>query len=206
MRIYTVSLALLSLCLFFSKVSHVESQLQLDSSAILSVVNNMPTRSKLLLIADLLLNHPSFYQDLENTLISALPILGYDHPPGRFFSVILPWALHHLPDLLENDAFRGIMKIFIEEINAHNATADWYLQSGNTTIDRDYFASKLLSSLDYLGMGAGILKMKSVSDYFPYNSTDRDLRPKCYEDTMMFFDRLFVGEKWALNSMYIFFQ
>ncbi|XP_045162819.2 uncharacterized protein LOC123527433 [Mercenaria mercenaria] len=191
------ALVVLCFCVVFSSVQQVDSQF--DNSMILSIVNGMPIRDKLLFIAQALMDHPAVYQDLEDSLVAALPILEYDKPPERFLGYVLPWALHHLPDLLKNEVFKGAIKIFIEELNAATETPDWYLRSGNATEDRDYYVSHLLSALNYYGMGADILQMKSVTDYFPYNSTDRQLNDQCYKDTMMFFDRLFAGDKWALD-------
>jgi hypothetical protein len=166
------------------------------------MINLFPIKTKLLLIADLISQHPDMYQDLENSLLAALPLLSFDAPEGRFLGYVLPWALHHFPDLLKNKEFLGIMKIFIKEVNAPNAT-DWMLNSGNTTLDREYFMAHLLPALDYLGMVVKILQYRTVKDFFPYNSTDRQLNEQCYDDTMAFFDRLFHGDQWALNSAYL---
>ena len=203
MTVSRAALLGLCLCVFLSTIPSAESQF--DSSMVMSIVNNMKTRDKLLMIAQFLLDNEQYYKDLEKTLINALPLLTYDKPPGRFANIMLPWALHHLPDVLENDVFRGVMKIFIEEINAHNDSDEWKLKTGNDmNLALDYYVSHLLSVLDYYGMGADILQMKSASDFFPYNSTDRQLNEQCYNDTMMFFDRLFHGDEWALDSMYIY--
>lgn len=193
-------LAFLCACVLLAGVTHVHSQL--DASTILSMAKNMPTTAKLALLNQLLAGNPQVYQKIENTLLAALPILGFDKPHGRFMGYMLPWAIAHLPDLLKNDDFLGVMKIFIEELNAHNATADWNLGSGNVTIDREYFVAHLLSSLDYSAMGVDMLQRKGSQDYFPYNSTDRVLNDQCYTDTMVLFDRLFHGDKWALDSKY----
>ncbi|XP_060580455.1 uncharacterized protein LOC132737209 [Ruditapes philippinarum] len=194
------ALLALCFCVLLSNVPQAESQF--DTSMIMGILKSMSTRDKLLFIAQFLMDNPVYYDDLERSLVAALPLLVYDKPPGNFVGKVLPWALNHLPDVLENDVFRGVMKIFIEELNAHNESSDWYLRSGELSADLDFYISHLLSVLDYYGMGVDILQMKSAADYFPYNSTDRQLNEQCYDDTMMFFDRLFQGDTWAFDSMY----
>ncbi|KAL4221454.1 hypothetical protein ACF0H5_019711 [Mactra antiquata] len=173
---------------------------QLDPATMIGIVNSMPRFDKLMLFADMLDRHPLTYQDVENTLVAFLPLLDYDKPPGHFMNPILSWALNHLPNVLKNENFRGIMKIFINELNNHNATDEWHLGTGNLTEDRDFYVSKLLSVLDYYGMAIDILQMRSSRTLFPYNSTTRPLDEQCYTNTMDFIDRMMHGDEWAFNS------
>ncbi|XP_045184527.2 uncharacterized protein LOC123542653 [Mercenaria mercenaria] len=170
---------------------------QFDNSMILSIVNGMPIRDKLLFLAQALMDHPSVYQDLEDTLVAFLPIREYDKPPEYFLGYILPWVLNHLPDLLKNDTFKDVMRIFITELNAHNATDDWHLGSGNATldrVDRDYFVEHLFSALDVDGMLADIFQLKGVRDFLHLDTTDGQTDKKCFDKTVTFIRSLFDRE------------
>ena len=107
--------SILICCVLLSNVQDVETQF--DTSMVLSIVNNMKTRDKLLMVAQFLMDNANYYQDLEDTLLSAWPLLTYDQPHGYFTNVILPWSLHHLPGLLQSGTFKDVMRIFIEERN-----------------------------------------------------------------------------------------
>lgn len=197
-----ITAAAVLVCLTFLGITTQQPDAQFNPDTIAQMVGQFPMKTKLLLLAGFLEQNPEMYNDLENSLLAALPLLGFDQPGGRFMSYVLPWALHHLPNLLKNEEFLVIMKTFLHEVNAINASADWILNSGNNTVDREHFMTHLLSALDYSGLLIKILQARSVKDFFSFNSTDRPVNEQCYEDTMTFVDRFFHGDKCALNSRY----
>lgn len=176
-----------------------EVRAQFDLSAIQVMLQTMEIKEKLDFLTLVLESNTEIYYKLENILLATIPIITFDHPPGWLLNAVLPWAFDNLPWLLKNDEFLGIIKIFVNELNNHNSTADWYLKDGNSTTQNNHLVKKLFSVLDYYGMAADILKLKSIRDFFPYNSTNRSLGKQCYNDMMTFADRLLVGEEWALD-------
>ena len=149
-----------------------------------------------------ILDHEQMFQALQDFVFT---VLSFDVPASVLVKEALPWALDSLqsvPSALENQALLGILKTLITEMNAHGMNPEYNLTSGNATLDRMYFMSKLLGDLDYLGMVQNVLTMRSVRDIVPYKSTDRPLNGQCYNDTMIFLDRLFAGDRWALASKY----
>ncbi|XP_052213782.1 O-acyltransferase like protein-like isoform X5 [Dreissena polymorpha] len=163
-------------------------------------------------------NSPELIYTLKDTSLAAVGILDMDEPPYWFTTLVLPWALKQLPIVLNNEDIKDIIKNFIHEVETHSAA----LQSEsyeNTTHEDSVL--HLLGSLDYISIADGVvqklfynnstvlhllgsLDYASIADsiiqkFFPYNSTDRPLSEACYTDTMVFFDRLFRGDDWALN-------
>lgn len=179
----------------------------LDIGTLETTIRRVNNTDMLRLFVDLLADKTDITSSLKETVLAAFPILHDDVPHGWFVKVVLPWLIKHLPDLLRNDEFRGIAKIFITELNRHDQDLawfpDWVLQSNDRSAGLEYVFWGLMNELDFYGMAADILSYKSVRDFFPYNSTDRQLNEQCYEETMAFADRLLVGEEWALNSKYL---
>ena len=187
---------------------------QLGSFDVVKFLNNITWEGKADLLKGYLLKDPNheLFKQLQNVLVAAFPILSYDVPPNNLFHrAALPWALDKLPDLLKNKVFLDIMKTFIHELNRPGIKPEYLLNSGNNTLDRNYFMYKLLRDLDYKGMAAGVLTspsvrnlymrlMSSVPDIIPYESTDRQLNGKCYNDTMAFLTGVLAGQDWAVDS------
>ena len=187
---------------------------QLGSFDVVKFLNNITWEGKADLLKGYLLKDPNheLFKQLQNILVAAFPILSYDVPPNNLFQrAALPWALDKLPDLLKNKVFLDIMKTFIHELNRPGIKPEYLLNSGNNTLDRNYFMYKLLSDLDYKGMAADVLTspsvrnlymrlISSVPDIIPYESTDRQLNGKCYNDTMTFLTGVLAGQDWAVDS------
>lgn len=160
-------------------------------------------------LKDYIINHEETFQGLQDFLLT---VLSYDVPSNILVKEALPWALDSLPSVLKNKKFLGILKTIIKELNRPGIKPEYVLNSGNVTLDRQYFMSKLLGDLNYLNIAQGILAQgiltqdiltrHSVRDILPYESTDRQLNAQCYNETMDFIDRLLAGDKWALNSKF----
>ena len=196
----------------------VSAQGGLITPDLLKMVASMPWAQK----ADLLINildnnepllkkyilaHEDVLQALQDFVIR---LLSFDTPSGVLVKEALPWVLGGLrtaiPSALDNQAVLGILRTVITEINAQGMNPKYNFSSGNTTLDRMYFMSNLLGDLDYLGLIQNVLTMRSVRDIVPYKSTNRQLDGQCYNDTMVFLDRLFAGDRWALDSKYTFLK
>lgn len=177
---------------------------QLDPAALEATIQKLNDTDMLKLFVDLLAGNKDTLHAIRETVLAALPILQFDVPHGWFSKVVIPWALKHLPDVLKNDEILGIADIFITELNRYDQNYDWFpewvLKSGNKSVALEYMIRGLFGEMNFNKVVADILKFKSVRDFFPFNSTDRQLNERCYADTMAFIDRLLVGEVWALDS------
>ena len=182
-----------------------------------SLLNQMSWDEKANMLKSFLLadtNH-TLFKELQHILVAALPILTFDGPQEVFQKDALPWALDTLPLLLENKLFLKVVKIFIQELNRPGIKPEYKLNSGNQTLDRQYFMAKLLADLDYIGMAEHILAtpevlfafnkaylqvMNNVPELIPYESTDQQLNGKCYNNTMAMLGGLLAGQDWAVDS------
>ena len=168
---------------------------QSDAATIASIFN-LPWNSKLDLLKVVLMGSTEVLQTGQDFLQK---VLNFDVPPNLLLSDMLPWAFGKLPSALENEEFLGILDTVIKDLEK-SYKPEYSLNSGNSTVDRNYLMANLLANLDYLGVVQEILTMRSVRDFFPYSSTNRTLKEKCYNDTMGMFDSLFTGQGWALDS------
>lgn len=179
---------------------------QPDMATLKNVLVNGDDAALLEVINEVLSNQTEALQAIRESVFAALPLLQYDSPQGSFRNFVLPWMLKHLPDLIRNEEFSGILGIFVTELNQHNITLDWIpeevLLAQNKSLNLEYIIRGLFNELDLIQMALDILRHRSFSDFFPYtaNFTDRQLNEQCYSDTMAFIDRLLVGEEWALDS------
>jgi len=167
------------------------------------IINSMNDVDLLKFAMGLIYENKPLLKTLKEVAITAFPILSMDYKPNYFSSILLPWALHKIPDILTNEEVLGILRIFIKEVESSTYEQSWILDTNDTEAQKYYFAERLLSNLDYIQMLKEIARMRSVGNFFPYDSTDRKLNETCYNHTMAFIDRLLMGDDWALNSQYI---
>jgi len=137
---------------------------------------------------------------LKKIFVAAFPIQLMDYKPKYFSDIVGPWALHKIPDILQNEEVLGILRIFINEVESSTYRQSWILDTNDTEAQKYYFAERLLDNLDYIKMLKEIVRMRSVSHFFAYDSTDRTLNETCYNHTIAFIDRLLMGDRWALDS------
>ena len=168
---------------------------QSDAATIASIFS-LPWNSKLELLKAVLMGSTEVLQTGQDFVQK---VLNFDVPPNLLLSEMLPWAFGKLPSALENEEFLGILDTVIKDLEK-SYKPEYSLNSGNSTVDRNYLMANLLANLDYLGVVQEILTRRSVRDFFPYSSTNRALKEKCYNDTMGMFDSLFTGQAWALDS------
>ena len=191
----------------------VSAQAGMDPAALLQLAKAMSWEQKanfLLMIVqnngdlvkNFILNNEPVFQALQDFI---LKLLSFDSPSGVLAKKALPWLLGGLrtaiPSALDNQAFLGILRTLVAEINAQGTNPKYNFTSGNTTLDRMYM-SELIGDLNYLEIIQKVATMRSFRDIVPYSSTNRQLDGQCYNDTMIFLDRLFAGDRWALDSKY----
>ena len=117
-----------------------------------------------------------------------------DHDPGYFLSYVVPWIIHKLPDILKNEDFRTTLKVFIEEVESTTPRKEWLIQDTNdTTAQKNYFADKLVNSIDYTNMFLDVAEALNLSDSFQQNSMDSQLREQCLNDTVTCLERLYLA-------------
>ena len=149
-----------------------------------------------------ILDNEQVFQALQDFI---LKLLSFDSASGVLVKEALPWLLGGLrtaiPSALDNQAFLGILRTLVAEINAQGMNPKYNFTSGNTTLDRMYM-SELIGDLNYLEILQKVATMRSFRDIVPYSSTNRQLDGQCYNDTTLFLDRLFAGDRWALDSKY----
>ena len=141
---------------------------------------------------------PEYAETFRDTLNYSLPLLAADSN-FIFLKVILPWLFKNIPTVLGNHEFQEIARAFIKDVNDHSVLLS---QPGFTRKEGGTFkvnVPRYLAALDYAGM---ISEIKDA--LFAIDTTDRPLGVQCYSDVMTFFDKLFVADKTAIDSKWIF--
>ena len=199
------------LCLYvlLCNVSTCESQapVSVPIGQVLAHMQQMNDSEWLNLFAGKLTAYPLIFGSMKETVLTTLPLFQLD-PSGLLGGYVVPWLFTHLPDVLKNEMFVEIAKLLVIELNQldPNITQlpEEITQLNNPSLALDYINYKILGELDFVGMAVDLLRSRSIRDFFPYpyNTTDRQLNEQCYDDMMVFSDRLLAGDEWALDSEY----
>ncbi|CAG2214937.1 unnamed protein product [Mytilus edulis] len=107
-----------------------------------ATVKILPVQQKLSVITWFLSHNVQLFGQLEDILLSALPILvPISHLKPEIRQHLVPWALDHIPDFLDRKLFQNAVDIMVSEVNSVNTS------SFNQTND-DMYINELLSGLD----------------------------------------------------------
>ncbi|CAC5393623.1 unnamed protein product [Mytilus coruscus] len=111
-------------------------------SFVSATVKSLPVQQKISVVAWFLSQNVQLFNQLEDVLLSALPILiPVSHLKPEIKQHLVPWALEHIPDFLNSKLFQNAVDIMVSEVNNVNTS------SFNQTND-DVYINELLSGLD----------------------------------------------------------
>ncbi|XP_071147795.1 uncharacterized protein [Mytilus edulis] len=107
-----------------------------------ATVKILPVQQKLSVVTWFLSHNVQLFVQLEDILLSALPILvPISHLKPEIRQHLVPWALEHIPDFLDSKLVQKAVDIMVSEVNSVNTS------TFNQTND-DMYINELLSGLD----------------------------------------------------------
>lgn len=118
MRLWSFLPLALIVLVSLGSLSSVSSQSAIAS--IPALLQGMDTKTKVALIADILIKKPVLYEKLEHILLGALPLISTFKIKPELNTFILPWVLDNIPNALQNPILLNISTGVVDDMNHVN--------------------------------------------------------------------------------------
>lgn len=120
MRLWSFLPLALIVLVSLGSLSSVSSQSAMAN--IPALLAGMDTKTKVALIADILIKKPELFDKLEHILLGALPLISTFKIKPELNMFILPWVLDSIPNALQNPILLNISTGVVDDMNNVNVS------------------------------------------------------------------------------------